>query len=288
MVYRITHVTEYLYAAPVSASHNLAHLLPASNGRQRCLDSDLELDPGPRAVRHFRDYFGNTATYFELARPHQRMRLTVVSRVDVTADPPALDPRPWMEVLEAFCGATDERSLLAREFLLPSPFLPLLAEARAYAEPSFKAGAPLSECLKHLMHRIHDEFRYVSGATSIATPLGEVFARREGVCQDFAHVMIACLRAMGLPACYLSGYLETRPPPGQPRLVGADASHAWVGIYAPGTGWMELDPTNDIVPGMRHVRLAKGRDYGDVAPLRGTLYGGGEHTLTVSVDVCPI
>lgn len=288
MTYRITHTTEYKYATPVSGSHNMAHLLPVSYRRQRCLDSDLEIDPNPRALRHYRDYYGNTATYFDLAKTHQRMRVTVVSRVEVTLPPAPLDERPWEVVVSDLMQSTDERSLLAREFLLASPYLPTLADVYAYALPSFTPRRSFGEALLDLMKRIHTEFKYESGATTVATPLTEVLATREGVCQDFAHLMIACLRSMGIPAFYVSGYIETVPPPGQIRLVGADASHAWLSAYSPVTGWMEFDPTNDVMPTLRHIRLAKGRDYGDVAPLKGVLYGGGEHRLTVSVDVCPL
>lgn len=288
MAYRITHTTEYTYAGAVNSSHNMAHLLPVSYRRQRCLDSDLEIEPQPRALRHFRDYYGNTATYFDLAQPHQSMRVTVISRVELLAPPAGLDERAWETVAADVLSATDERSLLAREFLLSSPYLPFLPELRAYANESFTPGRSFAEAAMELMHRIHADFKYQPGATTIATPLSQVMQNREGVCQDFAHLMIVCLRSLGFPACYISGYLETVPPPGQARLVGADATHAWLSSYSPATGWMEFDPTNDMTPQLRHIRLAKGRDYGDVAPLKGVLYGGGEHQLTVSVDVCPI
>lgn len=288
MVYRITHTTEYQYAGTVSASHNMAHLLPVSYRRQRCLDSDLEISPQPRALRHFRDYYGNTATYFDLAQSHQSMRVTVISRVEVLAAPAALDERPWELVAAEILQASDERSLLAREFLLASPYLALLPNAHRYASASFTPGRCFADAAINLMARIHADFKYRPGVTTVATPLEKVFATQEGVCQDFAHLMIVCLRSMGFPACYISGYLETVPPAGQSRLVGADATHAWLSVYSPACGWMEFDPTNNIVPDLRHIRLAKGRDYGDVAPLKGVLYGGGDHQLTVSVDVCPL
>jgi transglutaminase-like putative cysteine protease len=288
MAYRITHTTEYQYAASVSGSHNMAHLLPVSYRRQRCLDSDLEIDPQPRALRHYRDYFGNTTTYFDLAHSHQRMRVTVISRVEVLAPPAVLDDRPWELIAADILEATDERSLLAREFKLASPYLPILPEIQRYAAASFLPARPFVEAVTELMARIHTDFKYKPGATTIATPLAEVIASKEGVCQDFAHLMIACMRSLGFPACYISGYIETVPPPGQIRLVGADATHAWLSVYSPRVGWMEFDPTNDLVPDLRHIRLAKGRDYGDVAPLKGVLYGGGEHKLTVNVDVCPL
>ncbi len=287
-VYRITHVTHYRYCAQVGSAYSLAHLMPGNCRRQRCLDSDIEIDPPPRSMRHFRDYYGNTATYFDLHHDHGEMRVTVHSRVDVQQLPPALDERPWELVVQAQAEAVDEQSLMAREFELPSPLLPSLPQSRLFAEPSFPPGRPLGECLSDLMARIHQTFRYDPGATTVATPLAQVFECQAGVCQDFAHLMIAAVRAMGLPACYFSGYLETDPPPGQPRLVGADASHAWLGVYAPALGWMEFDPTNDCTAGLKHVRLAKGRDYGDVAPLKGVVLGGGGHQVSVSVDVCPV
>lgn len=288
MVYRITHTTEYLYTGFVGVSHNLAHLLPVSYRRQRCLDSDLEIDPAPRALRHFRDYYGNTATYFDLAQNHQRMRVTVISRVEVLAPPASLDTRPWEVIAEEVLQATDERSLVAREFLLASPYLSFYQPVQDYARQSFTPGRAFDEAVLELMERIHADFTYRPGATTIATPLAQVLETREGVCQDFAHLMIVALRSLGFPTCYISGYLETVPPPGQARLVGADATHAWLSVYSPQNGWMEFDPTNNLVPNLRHIRLAKGRDYGDVAPLKGVLYGGGEHQLTVSVDVCPL
>lgn len=288
MAYRITHTTEYQYASAVSGSHNMAHLLPVSYRRQRCLDSDLEIDPSPRALRHFRDYYGNTSTYFDLAHSHQRMRVTVISRVEMIAPPAPLDTRPWERVTADVLQANDERSLLAREFMLASPYLSFLPEAQAYVKESFIPQRRFADAALHLMARIHTDFIYQPGVTTIATPLLQVLASRTGVCQDFAHLMIVCLRCMGIPACYISGYIETVPPPGQLRLVGADATHAWLSAYSPATGWMEFDPTNNVVPGLRHIRLAKGRDYGDVAPLKGVLYGGGEHQLSVSVDVCPL
>ncbi len=288
MSYRITHTTEYQYAGSVSGSHNMAHLLPVSYRRQRCHDSDLEIDPQPRALRHYRDYFGNTTTYFDLAHSHQCMRVTVISRVEVLAPPAALDDRAWELIAADILQATDERSLLAREFMLASPYLPILPEILRYAAHSFSPTRPFVEAVTDLMARIHADFKYKPGATTIATPLAQVIASKEGVCQDFAHLMIVCMRSLGFPACYISGYIETAPPPGKARLVGADATHAWLSVYSPRVGWMEFDPTNNLVPDLRHIRLAKGRDYGDVAPLKGVLYGGGEHKLTVSVDVCPL
>lgn len=285
MAYRIQHTTHYRYSETVNGCHHLAHLMPTGGKRQRCLDSAIEIDPPPRSLRHFQDYFGNTASSFDILGEHNALTVTTHSRVELTSPPPALDDTPWDDVRRQLLESDSDACLLAREFSLPSPLVPPVPGAWALAAPLFTPGRPYGEALRELMALIHSEFRYQPGSTDVATPLARVLEERTGVCQDFAHLMLACLRSLGLPAQYLSGYLETRPPPGQPRLAGADASHAWVAVYSPTAGWMELDPTNNLVPDMHHIRLARGRDYADCAPLQGVLFGGGEHALEVSVDV---
>ena len=285
MTYRVTHITRYDYSAQVVSCHNLAHLLPISCELQRCINSDIEIEPTPRTLRHFKDYFGNTATYFDIVNPHQTLTVTVVSEIELLAAQVVLDTMPWEQVRQACLNVENEKALLMREFMAASPLVPILPQALTYALPSFPAGRSLRECLLDLMARIHQDFQYQAGVTTVATPLEEVFLQRQGVCQDFAHLAIACVRALGLPACYISGYLETTPVENQPKLIGSDASHAWFAVYSPKCGWMELDPTNNCVPSAHHLRLARGRDYDDVTPLKGVLYGGGEHSLQVSVDV---
>ena len=288
----ITHHTRYDYAAPVSPALHLAHLMPLADAAQQVVSSDLTIEPVPDERRDETDVFGNRRSSFAVIVPHRRLTVRATSVVGVA---------PRFEALQAGGGPAWD-ALAARlryvarapfepavEFTLPSPRVPRLEVLRAWAQPSFPPGRPVADAALDLMHRLHAEFRYDGNATLVDTPLAESFARRRGVCQDFAHVLAGALRMLGLPARYVSGYLLTTPAAGQPALVGADASHAWVQVWAPGTpgvpagGWLDLDPTNDLVPATDHVRLAVGRDYGDVAPLRGVIRGGGAHTLAVGV-----
>jgi len=289
VIYRISHLTRYGYQRPVSQCHNRAHLLPRDTPRQRCLDTRIEVRPTPVSAAERRDYFGNRMYLFAVEAPHRELEVRVVSRVEVDegGDAPALDfgitcaearRQLWAEALE--------QHLLAREFLLDSPMIRASAKLRDYAAPSFADARPLLAAVRELTGRIFRDFAYDPDFTSIATPLEEVLDNRRGVCQDFAHLAIGCLRALGFAARYLSGYVETQPAPGQARLVGADASHAWFAVYVPGDGWIDFDPTNDNMPGARHITTAWGRDYSDVTPLRGVIFDGGEAPeMTVGVDV---
>jgi transglutaminase-like putative cysteine protease len=289
MIHHVVHVTEYLYSERVSTSHHDLHLLPRATPAQACVREQLEIVPPPAMRRDRTDDFGNRCTYVEIHEPHNNLRVT--SRADVEVAPSAPLPAasaPWESVRDAVREGADAEARAARAYAFESPHVPTSsAAARAYALPSFAAGRGVVEAARELTTRIHDDFAYDSRATTIATPVDEVLALRRGVCQDFAHVQIACLRALGVPARYVSGYLVTRPPPGKPRLVGADASHAWLAVFAGEHGWIPLDPTNDLVAGEQHITVAWGRDYSDVTPVRGVIMGGGRHDLWVSVDVSP-
>jgi transglutaminase-like putative cysteine protease len=290
VIHHVVHVTEYLYSERVSTSHHDLHLLPRATPEQTCLGEELEIAPAPATRRERTDDFGNRCTYVEIHEPHNNLRVT--SRADVEVAPPAPLPAtsvPWESVRDVVRAGAGAEARAARAFAFSSPYVPAStwAVAREYALPSFAAGRPVVEAARALTTRLHADFAYDSRATTIATPVDEVLRLRRGVCQDFAHLQIACLRALGVPARYVSGYLVTRPPPGKPRLVGADASHAWLAAFVPDHGWLPLDPTNDLVPGEQHVTVAWGRDYSDVTPVRGVIMGGGRHDLWVSVEVMP-
>jgi transglutaminase-like putative cysteine protease len=291
MIYEIVHLTEYLYADPVSTSHHQLHLVPRASEHQTCRRQQLSVTPTPAVMSERVDYFGNRATYFELQEPHRRLAVTSRCEVEVLSTAallPADGGPPWESVRDSVRQPSGAEALAACEMTFPSQFVRLPAEVAAYAAPSFPARRPLLEAVADLTRRIHDELAYDPTATVVSTPVDEVLRLRRGVCQDFAHLQLACLRALGLPARYVSGYLVTTPPPGQPRLVGADASHAWISVYCPGGGWIPFDPTNDVIPDDKHITVAWGRDFGDVTPMRGVIVGGSRHELHVSVDVSPL
>ena len=289
----VVHQTRYRYAAPVTQAQHLAYLQPLQDARQQLLAHELQIEPTPPQLLHDSDGYGNARTLFSLSLPHRGLGVTARSRVALmpaASAPAAGHASRWEDVRRRLRYEAGARYDAAVEFAQPSPYVPRLHALRDYAAPSFGAGVPLAVGALQLMHRIHEDFEFHGASTEVDTPLRQAFEQRRGVCQDFAHLMIGMLRMLGLAARYVSGYLLTQPPPGQPALVGADASHAWVQVYCPDTpgvgdgGWLELDPTNDVVPGSGHVRLALGRDYGDVTPLRGVIRGGGRHTLQVGVD----
>ncbi len=288
MTLRVRHLTRYQYAAPVTLCHSQAHLLPRSCLNQRVIHSWLEIRPGVD-VRHDRqDDFGNRVTYFALHRPHQE--LVVIAHADVQVTPHPLpnytDTPPWETVREQLSQLTDPAGLEARRLRVDSPLaLDPSGEAAGYAAPSFSPDQPILVAVADLMGRIHRDFSYTPGATTVTTSIASLLEQRRGVCQDFAHLALACLRSVGLAARYVSGYLETVPPPGQPRLTGSDASHAWVAVWVPGIGWVDFDPTNNCFPGHQHITVAWGRDYSDVVPIKGVVEGGGGHNLEVAVDV---
>ena len=291
--YNVRHVTTYTYEEAVPVCHNVAHLLPRAAARHAWNFSDVEIQPSP-AVRTERvDYFGNRLVFFAIQEPH--LELEVIARGQVTVAPfeglPA--SRATWEEARDMCATRSAELLEEMQFTFESPFVHWTEEVATYGRESFSAGRPLLEAVLDLTQRIHKDFAYDPKTTTVTTTLPEVMKARAGVCQDFAHLEIGCLRSLGLAARYVSGYLLTTPPPGKPRLVGADASHAWVSVWVPGTGgeaggWLDLDPTNNLVPSDKHITVAYGRDFGDVSPLRGVILGGGRHKIDVSVDVAPV
>jgi transglutaminase-like putative cysteine protease len=287
MIYKIVHRTTYKYKYPVSVGNHVACLKPRSLARHRLAQSELRIKPSPATITERVDYFGNHLCFFTVEEPHDE--LVVEARSEVVMEDNATPwPRhspPWEEVARALQEDHHPATLEAYQFRFESPRIRPKPEFAAYALQSFLPKRPMHEALLDLTARIHSDFRFESKATTVRTPVEEVFQKRRGVCQDFAHIQIACLRSIHLSARYVSGYLRTYPPPGQPRLVGADASHAWVSAFCPGTGWLDVDPTNNVVPSDGHVTLAWGRDFGDVSPLHGLILGGGVHTLKVAVDL---
>ena len=289
MKYRIVHRTQYDYSQPVVLCHNEARLQPRPTAMQTCRRSDVTVEPAPAERAERDDFFGNRVLYFAVQAAHDQLSVTAISEVEVLpATPVDGDSPPWDGVHGLLVGATDAETRLARHLALDSTCAAASPAAAAYAAPSFPTGRPLLDAVRDLNRRIHAEFRFDPESTTVATPVSEVLAQRHGVCQDFAHLAIACLRSLGMPARYVSGYLETVAPPGKPRLHGADASHAWFAVYVPGAGWVDFDPTNDCLPAERHVTTAWGRDYADVTPIKGVIFGGGAHTLEVSVDMVRI
>jgi transglutaminase-like putative cysteine protease len=291
MKYKIVHRTTYRYKYPVSAGTHVACLKPRPMARHQSAQSALHIQPRPATRTERVDFFGNLLCFFSIQEPHRE--LVVEARSEVTIEGNAAPTRsrpqiPWEEAAKSISNDYSPEGLDAYQFGFESPRIRMRPEFADYASESFTPGRPMAEALLDLTARIHKDFRFDSKVTTVRTTTEEVFKKRRGVCQDFAHLQIACLRSLNLAARYVSGYLRTYPPPGQPRLVGADASHAWISAYCPGIGWLDVDPTNNLVPSDGHVTLAWGRDYGDVSPLRGLILGGGAHTLKVGVDMEPI
>lgn len=292
MKYRVTHTTEFQYEAPVGLCYNEARLLPRALPYQKVLSADLQIFPAPHDRYERFDYFGNRTSFFSIQQPHEQLIVTAVSEVEVETVQSSLfmnaDSLRWEDVRERLRKDRTLEIIDASQFVLDSPMISVDNGLAEYARTAFLPERSLGEAVSDLMQRIFREFKYDPEFSTIATPLKEVLAHRSGVCQDFAHLAIGCLRAMGLAARYVSGYIETDTPPGKERLVGADASHAWFSVYHPEAGWLNFDPTNNQIPGNRHVTVAWGRDFADVTPLKGLAFGGGEHALKVSVDVLRI
>lgn len=287
MTYQILHRTLYEYAAPVTVSHHVARLEPRGTSVQDREQFSLKIFPEPTLRKSRPDYFDNRLCFFSIQEVHSRLEIIAHSRVSVQArKTDSGEPStPWNEVARMFRDPVSPEVIEPYQFIFDSPQACASSELFDYVGESFPKGTSLLAGVRDLTSRIYKDFKYDPKATTVATPLDEVWKKRRGVCQDFAHLGIACLRSLGLPARYVSGYLRTRPPEGKPRLVGADASHAWFSVFCPGVGWMDFDPTNNVQPSEEHITVAVGRDYADVSPVAGIITGGGAHQVKVSVDV---
>lgn len=292
--YFVAHETRYRYSAPVGLSRQMVHLTPREVPWQRCHAHALTVTPTPEVLGTLVDSFGNPVTSLCLESDHASLTLRAESWVTVEARTwPADDATmPWDQARARLAYEVSRRpspeDLVATRFAFESSRVRNKRELAAWALPCFPEGAPLLACVRALMAQMQRELVFDKTATTVSTPVMEVFERRRGVCQDYAHLMLSCLRSLGLSARYVSGYLLTSPPPGKPRLLGADASHAWVSVYCPGDGWIDVDPTNGVFVGLDHVTLAWGRDYDDVIPIRGVILGGGEQTIAIEVTVVPL
>ena len=293
----ITHETRYSYSPAVQTAQHVAHLQPANTPCQQVLQHSLYVEPAA-TVQHNVDAFCNHRAYWALTHPHEGLLVRAYSEITTSPIAPSNSTQSWESVREHFRYRGGHPADVNNGFVFGSHHAPVHEAFLAYAQSSFSPGRPLVQAATELTARMHRDFTYASQSTDINTPALEALESRRGVCQDFAHILLACLRSLGLPARYVSGYLLTQPPPGQPRLVGSDASHAWASVYVPELaahacqGWLDLDPTNNrcglASPGLDYVRLAVGRDFADVSPLRGVLQGGGAHTLEVAVTVAPV
>lgn len=290
MIYDVSHRTTYRYSIPVSFSHHMLHLTPRACDHQVCHRTALTITPTPTRHVTALDYFDNPVTYITLQDQHEELLLHTRSVIEVL---PSIPPNPhatppWDRVYAQLSKDFSEDGLDALQYCFETTKTRFSAEIEDYARQSFPSGRNVLAGALDLTHRIFSDFTFDPTATTVSTPVAEVFAKRRGVCQDFAHLELACLRALQLPARYVSGYLLTRPPEGQAeRLVGADASHAWLAIFCPGHGWVDLDPTNNVIVSVEHITIAWGRDYDDVSPINGAIFGGGAHTVRVAVDVIP-
>jgi transglutaminase-like putative cysteine protease len=288
--YRLSHRTSYDYEDSVSVSHHVVRLTPRALDGQTCQWNEISILPKPAVVSEQIDYFGNAVTFFTLEEPHDRLIVEATSEAQVAMrNPPDFaGSMHWEFVRDNLASDHSNAGLDAYQFVFDSRRAEANPKLYSYARESFPDERPLLEGVSDLMQRIHEDFRFDTEATEVTTPVETFFEKRRGVCQDFAHLQIACLRTMGLPARYVSGYLRTLPPPGRPRVVGADASHAWCSAWCPGVGWVDFDPTNNCLPSDGHITVAWGRDYSDVSPIHGVLLGGARHKLEVEVDVAPI
>lgn len=290
MIYEIRHRTVYTYSEPVTICYNKAHLKPRELSRQHLDSFSIAVTPAPAFVSSRLDYFGNHVTYFTVQEAHNELSVAVESEIELQPfqPPPLKETVSWEVAREMIHSDLTPRGLEAVEFTFDSKFAPREQTLSEFAQASFPSGRPILDGVDDLNRRIRRTFKYNPLSTTVSTPVLEVLKRREGVCQDFAHLMIGALRSLGLSARYVSGYLLTAPPPGKEKLVGVDASHAWVSVYIPPHGWIDFDPTNGKIPSDEHITLATGRDYGDVSPLRGVILGGGTQSLQVAVDVSRI
>lgn len=289
--YQIVHKTSYRYSDPVSLCQNQLRMRPRNQPHLTCDFVNVEIDPTPTSMDTHPDYFGNIVDSFSIEAPHKALNVTVRSRVSVsTPEADSLTTAPnWSDLVSDVRMGTEPADWHAREFTFASNRIRHDHQFSLYVQSIFKSGVSVIDGVEVLTRRIHDEFRYDTTATDVNTSTADAFEMKAGVCQDFAHVQIACLRSIGIPARYVSGYLRTYPPPGKPRLIGCDESHAWISVYAGSAiGWVDFDPTNAVRTGTDHIPICHGRDYDDISPMRGIVMGGGSTTLQVSVDVAPV
>lgn len=286
-IYQIDHETMYTYSLPVLYSNHLVHMLPRPVSRQNWMSHSIEVDPAPTIRQERQDIFGNKVLAISIEEEHTVFRFKTTGIVEVNMEEPPKEGKsmPWENVAKLLERPTSDELLDASMYAYASPFAGFDDSVRNYALESFEPGRPIFDAAKELMTRIYSDCKYSPGATRIGAQPQEILRGRNGVCQDFAHLMIGCLKSLHLPCRYISGYLRTHPPKGQPKLVGADATHAWVSTFVPGHGWVEFDPTNNVLGGEEHIVIAWGRDFGDVSPLKGVITGGGNHTLKVAVNV---
>lgn len=287
MKYRIVHTTGYNYSAPASLSQNELFLHPRVTSTQEVIQCQLSIVPQPQYLHCRTDYFGNTAHMFMVQHPHNELSMSATSIVR-TSQPITPAPEttlPWETTVQRLVAHKQPIELDAYQYAFASPLITVNADVTMYAQTSFPPGTPVLIGAVDLVRRIFTEFSYDKTASTVDTTVEQVLANRKGVCQDFAHLAISCLRGLGLASRYVSGYMETVPPPGKPKLIGADASHAWISIFVPDYGWVDLDPTNNVITNESYITVAWGRDYGDVAPVKGVVMGGGVHMLSVMVDV---
>lgn len=290
MIYEVSHKTTYHYTAPVAQAHHLVHLAPREHDRQHVMNHALVVNPAPASRSDFTDYFGNPASTIAIESSHSELLILSKGVIEVKA-PEEVDLSasvPWDQLSQDLAPPKKIDEIEAAQYLMPSRHTTMTPSLFEFASPSFPDGRPVFECAQELTRRIFEEFAYDGTATDVATTTDEVLEIRRGVCQDFAHILIAAMRAFGLPARYVSGYLLTHPAEGKERLVGADASHAWVSVWSPGMGWVDFDPTNNVIPQDEHITIAYGRDFNDVSPVTGVLLGGGAHQVDVAVDVLPV
>ncbi|MEP7108964.1 MAG: transglutaminase family protein [Ferruginibacter sp.] len=288
MYHKVIHKTDYTYHEPVSLCHNIIRLIPRSTNKQFCIRSVVTINPEPNVVIEYEDFFGNKLVYFAIEKEHKNLGVHVYSEIEKLSPAkerlPQYNPVTWEEACRLTHTLTPEL-INIKQFIATTPMTEADDRIADYAARSFPPGRSLFEGSKNLMTRIFNDFKFQSGFTTIATPLSLVMKERKGVCQDFAHLAIACLRSVGLPVRYVSGYIETIAAPGEEKLVGVDASHAWFSVFIPNSGWVDFDPTNNLIPSDQHITIGWGRDYADITPLRGVIMSSGGHELHVSVDV---
>lgn len=288
MKYKLRHQTVYTYVNPVHNYQSVLCLQPKNSAEQICSNFKIDIEPNPSKIYSRKDYFGNIQHYFSLHEPHKILKVVTTSEIEIV--PKIMQPINHITCQEARIKLNTNQALKIEvlQYKLPSQFITWDEEIKAFAKDCFAPTTSLYEAVKQLSTKIFKEFQFKSGFTSVNTPLNIVLKEKKGVCQDFSHLAIACIRSMGFPARYVSGYIETRPPKDKPKLEGSDASHAWISVYIPEMGWCEFDPTNDMIPQERHLVTAYGRDFADVSPLKGIIFSSGEHKVKVEVDVIPI